>query len=435
MTRYKKQSFRKAIAILSFSIALVFVFYFLIGIKWFRPGDFSFRTAMAYHGILIPAWLMLLLAYSQHFSVSKALMKLYSFGAVFSGILSEIGALFIHSQGIDYGTIIQVTAMICSEILALTIIIGAFIYHFREKQSKINEIAWWTVSIALIGLSVATPLGHIAGAAKDLGGKFALFTNFVNHLSVSTNTAISGFVDSHSHQVLAAFLAAAFSLPFIKKSGEKSDITVSLQSIGLFVVLIATLAQIFLYQYCAWSAWEPPTLFSNGTNGIPLDDFVLSILGVGLLFLIPSLWKKREGKSLSNNYSSFSRQTVSVILIAYMVSVVGLGIFIEFHEQFFGHGESSAVGVINDLAYIRAHILFGFMIIAVLLSTLLNICLIDRYRYVKISLWFIVLLMITGTIGVYVWTFFLFPLILKICFFFFVLFLFFFAFALKTSKQ
>ena len=56
-----------------------------------------------------------------------------------------------------------------------------------------------------------------------------------------------------------------------------------------------------------------------------------------------------------------------------MVSVVLLGVYIEFHEEFFGHGEGDAPGATNCLAYIRAHMLFGFMVIPMMLAVLLNL--------------------------------------------------------------
>ncbi len=434
MTNYRDLHFKNTISILSMWIALMLALYSIVGIKWFHAGDFSFRTAMAYHGILIPAWLLLLISYSRHFSRSDFMIKLLSVCAISGAILTGTGSLFIHSQGISFGTIVQVIGMIIAEITALLIIIASFIYYFKNKEIHHNQIAWWTVSLSLIGLSVAAPLGHIAGAAKDFGASFHLFINFANKLGLSANDAIDGFTDSHSHQILSAFLAAAFSMPFLQEVNKKQNV-LSLEKIGLFIVLIATIAQVFLYQYCAWTAWEPPTLFSNGVNGIPLDDFILSILGLGFLFLIPSLLRKNKKRVSIDYYSHFTKQILSIILIAYIISVVALGIFIEFHEQFFGHGQANSLGLVNDLSYIRAHILFGFMIIPVLLAVLLNKSSLDAARGQKtIDLWFILFLIIIGFIGVFAWTFFLFPSILKISFYLSIVYLFMFAFHFQPKK-
>lgn len=163
------------IAALSGWTSLMFISYALIGIDWFHLGDFSFKTAMAYHGILIPAWMMLALAYSRHIEYSNFIKKLVGIGAVFGSVLTGIGSALIHKQGFSLGTFIQVVGLILAEITAFVIIIESFYYYFKVGQSEINAAAWWTTSIALISLSLATALGHLAGVVKDFGMKSPLF--------------------------------------------------------------------------------------------------------------------------------------------------------------------------------------------------------------------------------------------------------------------
>lgn len=401
-------------AILSAWSGLMFIIYALVSVSWFHLGDFSFRTAMAYHGILIPAWMMLVLAYSRHIEHSDFIKMSLGTAAVSAGILTGIGSLLLRRQGFSLGTGIQVAGMILAEITAIVIIIESFWYHFRTSQNGINETAWWTVSIALIGLSLATPLGHLAGAVKDLGEKFPLFVKHVGLLGITPNDVLSGYIDSHSHQILAAFLAAGFALPLMQKSSGKCDFAYFMEKTGLIIMTMATIAQVALYQYCGWFGWEPPDLFSNGPNGMPLDDFVLVILGLGMLLLIPSLLAKDKKNFAAKDYSQFIREIVTILMIFWMISVVALGIYIEFHEQYFGHGEGNAPGVLKDLAYIRAHLLFGFMIIPVLLGALLNGNLLNTKRQKWLITIFTILVVLTGSIGTFEWTFFLNSLILKI---------------------
>ncbi len=410
----KIEALNMSVAILSAWSGLMLALYALIGVSWFHLGDFSFRTAMAYHGILIPAWMMLVLAYSRHIEHSDFMKKLLGTGAVSAGILTGIGSALICGQGFFLGTGIQVTGMILAEITALAIIVQSFRHHFRTPPNGINTFAWWTVSIGLVGLSLATPLGHLAGAVKDLGENLPIFVKHAALLGLSPKAVLSGYIGSHSHQILAAFLAAGFALPLMRKPFGKPDVVSFMEKVGLFVMATATIAQVALYQYCAWFGWKPPVLFSSGPNGLPLDDFVLVVLGLGMLLLIPALLVKDKRTLPSEAYSRFVGGIVTILLIAYLISVVALGLYIEFHEQYFGHGAGHALGVLNDTAYIRAHLLFDFMIIPVLLGALLSVSLINTKR----QKWFItvstILVVKTGLIGVFVWTFFLNSLILQI---------------------
>ena len=254
-------------------------------------------------------------------------------------------------------------------------------------------------------MSLATPLGHIAGAAQYLGHHFALFRKYVAMLGLKPDAVIDGFIGSHSHQVVAAFLASGFAIPFMRKSWGKSHFSNTLTMMGLIIISTATVMQVALYEYCAWFAWEPPDLFASGPNGLPLDDFILVILGIGLLLLLPAFLAKNKTTSNGMDYSRFTGGLLSMLLVAYIISVVALGLHIEFHEQFFGHGEGNAPGVANDLAYIRSHLLFGFMILPVLLGILLNVSL-SKARGRDLLFGVLVTLAVaTGLAGALLWTF------------------------------
>ena len=430
----KNRALNICIAVLSGWSGIILIIFTLIGVQWFHLGDFSFRTAMAYHGILIPAWLMLVLAYFRYIEHSNILEKLSGIGAVSASVLTGIGAALIHKPGFSLRTGIQVTGMILAEITVLSIIIISFRYYFITSQDDINKAAWWTVSIGLIAMLLALPLGHLAGAAKDLGDKYPLLLKHAEILNLPTKDVIDGYIDSHSHQVLAAFLAAAFTVPLIRKSRGKSGIVNFLKKIGLFVIVTATIAQSALYQYCAWFGWEPPNLFSNGSNGLPLDDFILVILGLGMLLLIPALLA-RDKSINGDNYSRCINRIVAIIMMAFIISVVAIGVYIEFHEQYFGHGEGHAPGVLNDMAYIRAHLLFGFMIVPILLGTLLNANLLSDKKQLYFLAGFATLVIVIGFVGTFVWTFFLNSTIIKISVFLTVLFLLVFAFQLVISTK
>jgi len=39
--------------------AVVLLVSFPLGVRWLEPGDFAWREAMTYHGVLVPAWMLL----------------------------------------------------------------------------------------------------------------------------------------------------------------------------------------------------------------------------------------------------------------------------------------------------------------------------------------------------------------------------------------
>ena len=61
-----------------------------------------------------------------------------------------------------------------------------------------------------------------------------------------------------------------------------------------------------------------------------------------------------------------------LFIVFFAVAVIGVGVFIEFHEGFFGHGEGTAPGVLNAKDYIRAHFVYGFIMIPMLFVSILD---------------------------------------------------------------
>jgi len=409
--------FRGAAAFLMVWSGLMLVLDPLIGIHWFCIGDLDWRTAMAYHGVLIPAWMLLVLAYARTIEgLSDSRRGRIGIGAVGAAVFTGIGSVLIRREGFSFGAALQVLGMTLGDITALVVLVLAFREHFgRKHPTAQGNLSWWSVSIAIAALSLATPLGHLAGAVRDLGRQFFVFSAHVSLLGMAPEDVLDGYIGSHSHQIVAAFLAAAFVLPLLRSPRRLSGVMVRVGQVGLILVAGATVVQVVLYQYCAWLGWEPPDLFANGPNGMPLDDFVLACLGVGLLLLVPALWRTgvEPKASAAGTPSAVSRLT-ALLLLSFLVSVVALGVYIEFHEGFFGHAEGAAAGVVNDRAYIRGHLIFGFMIIPILLGVLLHAdgFLTARHRT---RLFTVLTLIIAGlgTAGMFLWTFSLNPALLK----------------------
>jgi hypothetical protein len=110
-------------------------------------------------------------------------------------------------------------------------------------------------------------------------------------IGAKADDVLNSYIGSHSHEVLAAFFAAVLVIPIINDFRERKPWQRDVEKIGLIIILIATVAQTVLYQYSAWFVREPPTLFASGPNGMPLDDVILTIFGIGCYFSCPCFYQ------------------------------------------------------------------------------------------------------------------------------------------------
>lgn len=387
------------------------------GINWFTPGDLSYREAMYYHGIGISAWMVLILvAASLTLKPHKARIDLaINLGSVSSGILAGIGGVLIRQEGISPGTIIIILGMILGDLTALTVIL-LLVYDLWISRGMANKIfARSTLIIAIASLSLSTPLGHLAGMVQDFGDRFPLFVLHLNLIGAKAEDVLGGYIGSHSHEIIAAFFAAVLLMPAIIYKGNLKPWQSMLEKAGCAFILISTIAQTMIYQYSAWFAWEPPTLFESGPNGMPLDDIVLTVLGSGMLLLLLTFLPFAGDKILDAYKSQRAfRSVIALLALTFILSIIGLGIYIEFHEEFFGGGEGSAPGVINDLSYIRGHIVFGFMMLPALLSASLACLQLPSSKKGNLTSWIAISASVLGGFGVYLWTIYLNPTMIEV---------------------
>ncbi|MFV2072034.1 MAG: hypothetical protein ACC742_05195 [Thermoanaerobaculales bacterium] len=229
-----------------------------LGVRWLEPGDLGWREAMAYHGVIVPAWMLLILASFDRLVEATTAARwcaMVARGATAAALLTGIGALLVRRQGLSAAAVLLPLAA-------------------GKRASK----GW---------------LGRVTAT-------------------------------------------------------------------GAAITLLASLVQVVLYQYSAWAGWEPPDLFVSGPNAIPLDDALLTVLGIGLLLLAPALLTRKAG-GLEGTPLLDGPRLLAMAYLAFAVMMFGVGLYIERHEGFFGGGEAGAPGALKDLFYIRAHVLIGCM--------------------------------------------------------------------------
>jgi hypothetical protein len=414
MENVRKFGIDKTVSLISLWAALLLIGYSFLGVKWFETGDMGWREVMYYHGILISAWMLLLLACLKYLPINSVLSKwqpLVCLACLAAAVLSGIGGSLIHAEGLSFGRILQVLGMVFADLAAITTIILLAYSGKTLGSNEANKLALWTVVIVLAAISLATPLGHLAGAIKDVGDKIPALGTHAKLIGAEQDKAVEGYIGSHSHQIVAAFVVGACILPLVSIRSTARRWANNLMVLGIGVILAATIGQAALYQYSAWFGWEPPTLFESGPNGMPLDDLLLSIVAIGPLLAIPAVWIYRNGEAFERKFSLSRNKLVYLAFLSYVATMIGLGLYIEFHEGFFGGGdpESGASGVANDLSYIRAHLLYGCMVVPLLLGILLNL---RKSSGLIVALTLAVI--IAGISGVFFWTFSLRPGLAKL---------------------
>lgn len=411
---------RRPAAILICWMTLLLLAAPFFGITWFTPGDLSYREAMYYHGIGISAWMVLILVAASLASKPNktSINSAISLGSVASGLLAGVGGILMRQEGVSPGTIIIIAGMVLGDLTALTVIL-LLLYDLWTSRGMANKVfARSTLIIALASLSLSTPLGHLAGMVQDFGDSFPLFALHLSLVEAKAEDVLGGYIGSHSHEIIAAILAAALLMPAIIYKGNLKPWQNMLDKAGCAIILISTIAQTVIYQYSAWFAWVPPTLFEAGPNGMPLDDIVLTILGIGMLLLLLTFLPVAGDKILEAYKSQRAfRSAIALLALTFIISIVGLGIYIEFHEEFFGGGEGSAPGVVNDLSYIRGHIVFGFMILPALFAASLAGLRLPPSKRGILASWVTILTAILGGLGMYLWTFYLNSTLIEVCYY------------------
>jgi len=359
--------FRKTAAFLAGWLGVVLLGSLVLHIQWFGTGDFSWREAMAYHAVLVPCWMLLLFGYVRWSRLRISWKRTVRVCSILGSILVAAGAAMIKKEGFSVGTLLLVPGLFCAELTALIILFTAFVARFRKQLSEVSALGWWTVTIGLVGMSLATTWGHYVGLAKDFSAFAVELAQRVKEMGL-TPEKIDAFLGSHSHEMVASFLAAAFAIPFLRKEWYQARWTDKVAQLGLWILLATTLGEILLYQYCGWKVWEPPTLFAQGPRGIPLDDFLLILQTCGFLLLIPR-WLSKWSTDGKEVFVDIRHLLLIIAVIAYAFIVVIKGIEIETHSFFY----NTKIGQESVEKYVRGHLLFGFLLLPIVLATLANL--------------------------------------------------------------
>ncbi len=347
------------------------------GCHWLVPGDFKYGVAMYYHGLMVPVLILLYLLTVNMLPLKVLNKRIYGIGAISSILFVGLGSIFNLKKGLSLAAIIQIIGMVTTDILGIVLAFALGISVIQdEKTSRISTPSWVLLS-SMIAILVAAPLGHLSGWAIDLGIKsFPGATALLHATGMKVQDFQDGLIGSHSHLIVFAVLCGlvaitAISLGYESFSGWKRRVS----TWGLWMIMISILSATVIYLISAFLGWEPPTFFASGPNGIPLDDLVLTFGETGFLVLMFGLAgaSAQIGKECIASFKIMNRIAIFINWIFGFLGVVVWGIYIEFNEVFYGTGAPHAPGALNDLVFIRAHLLYGFLFLPIIFSILLAV--------------------------------------------------------------
>jgi len=392
-------------------IALVSSPFF--NVHWFVPGDFTYPEANYYHAIMIPALILfyILTIKVLHLDLTKG--NAFAVAAMLSVLFAGVGSVFNASKEISVSTIAQVIGMSMAELLGLVLVACMIKRYFGEHgREKERGVGFLLLLVSLSAILVAGPLGHLAGWSIDIGtSSIPGLNTWLGATKMSPQDFREGLVTSHSHLVMAALMSGLAAVAATYLHYQSRDALWShISETGLWIVLVSLLAATGVYVSTAITGWEPPVLFASGQSGIPLDDVILTLQEIGFLVLAAGLFgpQRRHGPEPLSAMEKGVRNSIVTAWVTGFIGAVVLGVYIEMHEGLYGAGEAPAARALNDNIFIRAHMLFPFLILPVLIAITLAVgcrkkAVVSLLFRPGIFIWLSVVVMLLGLTGEILW--------------------------------
>lgn len=179
----------------------------LSGIHWLVPGDFKYRTAMYYHGLMVPVLILLYLLTVNILPLKVLNRRIYGIGAISSILFVGLGSMFNFKKGLSAASLVQITGMVMTDILGIVLAVALVAFAIQdEKISRINT-PFRVVLSSMVAILAAALLGHLSGWTIDLGIKsFPGATALLHATGMKPLAFHEGLLSSHSHLMVFAVL-------------------------------------------------------------------------------------------------------------------------------------------------------------------------------------------------------------------------------------
>lgn len=342
----------------------------------------DYFRVMFLHGLLIGMVGLAALIVCQIFHCGSRLAHGWIAGAVLvATILAAVGGTFNRSlRGSDLALWTQVVSFFIMDGIALVMLLTA-IGEWRRRSPLSRTLPFTAAVFSGASMLLAGAMGHFGGWVLRSGGGFSdLSTYYLRAVGFTTGDQfLHALRLSHSHQMamgimglVVALLAQQFG--YGKLEGGPRAVART----GLAMVVVGTVVMTVIYLVMAFTAWQPPDLFSSGPgggSGIPAHDAVTGslIVGGGVVALV--------GLGLGRLIRGPVRWAAAWSWLVSFALVVVAGYYIQIHEAFFGGGDLGAPGAEQDAVFTWLHQGFGlFLLPSAILAMLVVERLVGRGR-------------------------------------------------------
>lgn len=229
-------------------------------------------------------------------------------------------------------------------------------------------VGYWLAVVSLASASIAMVIGFINLWVRAFGPSF--FGGYMGWLGLDAAGFQGATLDPHSHILAIAIIAMIVAVAMVRFGAfdGESSLRRTVARVGGWITLVGMVLTTLVLGAVAFLNFEPPTLFTNGpdgVNGVAGDDMIMAIVFLGALVGAAAI--------VANRRDRFDglRLTILGTWVASVVITVVEGIYIELHEDQFGGALAP-----NDAAFSAAHPMTGIFLMIVLGLALL---LVDFY--------------------------------------------------------
>jgi hypothetical protein len=335
-------------------------------LRLFSGATVDFSSSMYLNGLVIGlAGLMSLLAVNTFgVSRSQSLHSAVLWGSLAATLLGGIGGIFATSPQATFPIVLQFIAFLCLDIVLAALSLGLL---FRAVDTR--RIWSWTAGFAAVGAFLAALMGSVVDWTLIFGDwPKRLVDGYATLIALPWHTWMNYLAYSESHEMIAAIIAlavaatcAAFGLE--RKGG-------AIVRFGLWITAAGILCATFVYLVSGFSAAQPPIVFAHGPSGIEGLSTDSLVTGVGVLLggaiALTGLGLERLPLALHR----WGAALVSAMLI---VSVAGVGYFVQWNAVLYGMGALSASRAAQYAAFTWVHQDLGLLLLPAVLTVMLSL--------------------------------------------------------------
>ena len=351
--------------------------------------DIYWRLVLYWHGAIFIPWITVLAVLtSTRFQLDKMagtagrlVRESVFIGGFFAVPIAGIAGIFDvydhFALGIPLWT--QIFAFLIGDEMAIALIVAMTVFPKSHGGYLKAGMPFYTVFAGVVGALAAAMMGHVGGYISWFGPNPGMVNGYINStmypvLGFSNSTSViaftEGVVGSHSHLMLVALMAGVVALVAVFFGYENWGRNAKrVAAFGFSWMIVSLLVAMWIYIVSGVGNYQIPNLFTNGANGVAMDDMVTGMVGFGAVFVLVGLLGQSRGGLTKEGVPLFKDPLFLTVVIAWITIYLVIpitGFYINFNEDFYRNA-----GVVFDQDFIRFHQDFGFFVLPALVTMVL----------------------------------------------------------------